>query len=155
MLFRSLRPGLDAAVAQARGVFVLALTSNPEGAAVQHRGSPSVAARIIAEVGEENRRARAGDNEPGHVGLVIGATRGEALDDLGVLDEVRRSAAIVLAPGVGAQGATPQDLAVAFRGHTDHVLAPVSRGLLGQGFAVREIRGVSTALRDQLGEALR
>ncbi|MGB3595165.1 MAG: orotidine-5'-phosphate decarboxylase, partial [Ornithinimicrobium sp.] len=33
--FESLRPGLDAAVAQGRGVFVLALTSNPEGASVQ------------------------------------------------------------------------------------------------------------------------
>src|SRR3954447_19065512 len=34
--FGSLRPALDLAAARGNGVFVLALTSNPEGASVQH-----------------------------------------------------------------------------------------------------------------------
>ncbi len=36
--FESLRPALDLAAQTGRGVFVLALTSNPEGASVQHVG---------------------------------------------------------------------------------------------------------------------
>ncbi|MGB3256717.1 MAG: orotidine-5'-phosphate decarboxylase [Ornithinimicrobium sp.] len=153
--FESLRPGLDAAVAQGRGVFVLALTSNPEGASVQQHGVPAVAAGIIGEVALENRRVRSTDDGAGHVGLVIGATQGEALRALGVLEDIRTSAAIVLAPGVGAQGATGRDLAAAFRGHADHVLAPVSRALLGQGYGLRSIRRASSALGHELAEALR
>ncbi len=122
---------------------------------MQHRGSPPVAAQIISEVARENHHAVGAGGEPGHVGLVIGATRAQALRDLGVLEQIRESAAILLAPGVGAQGATGRDLAAAFAGHTDHVLAPVSRGLLGEGFDVRGIRSVSAALGDELREALR
>ena len=46
--FESLRPALTAARETGRGVFVLALTSNPEGASVQHAGGEnSVARRIV------------------------------------------------------------------------------------------------------------
>ncbi len=152
--FEALRPGLDAAAAYGRGVFVLALTSNPEGASVQQHGSPPVAARIIDEVAAENHRAVSGPGVPGHVGLVIGATRADALRECGVLAQIRDSGAIVLAPGVGAQGATGRDLADAFAGFTDHVLAPVSRAVLGRGFGVGDIRSASVALGDELREAL-
>ncbi|HET8879562.1 MAG TPA: orotidine-5'-phosphate decarboxylase, partial [Arthrobacter sp.] len=55
--FESLRPALDLAAQAGRGVFVLALTSNPEGASVQHvGGSDSVARRIVRAAAEENRR---------------------------------------------------------------------------------------------------
>lgn len=55
--FESLRPALDLAAESGRGVFVLALTSNPEGKSVQHVGGPESVARRIAEAaGAENRR---------------------------------------------------------------------------------------------------
>ena len=50
--FESLRPALDAATANQRGTFVLALTSNPEGKSVQHVGKAedtgAVAKQVIA-----------------------------------------------------------------------------------------------------------
>ena len=56
--FESLRPALDLADLAAqtgRGVFVLALTSNPEGASVQHvGGADSVARRIVRAAAAEN-----------------------------------------------------------------------------------------------------
>ncbi len=162
--YEALRPGIDMARAHGRGVFVLALTSNPEGASVQRQGQPSVAARMIQHVSSDNDRsfdARGldvpGDAEstPGDVGLVIGATRADALSELNLLGLLRSSRAIVLAPGVGAQGATPADVAAAFVGHTSYVLAPVSRGVLAQGIGVQAIRSASAALGSALTEALR
>ena len=55
--FESLRPALDLAAQTGRGVFVLALTSNPEGASVQHvGGADSVARRIVQAAAAENQR---------------------------------------------------------------------------------------------------
>lgn len=163
--YESLRPCIDVAREHGRGVFVLALTSNPEGASVQQQGEPSVAAQIITEVGYDNAsisgtagQRRSGLDPalvPGHVGLVIGATRADDLTSLGLLEPLRDSRAIVLAPGVGAQGATPADLAAAFAGHTAYVLAPVSRGVLAQGLSVAAIRSASASFGTALGEALR
>ena len=50
--YGSLRPALDLAAATGRGVFVLALTSNPEGPEVQHAdaGGRSVAASVARAV---------------------------------------------------------------------------------------------------------
>ena len=47
--YGSLTPALNLAEASGRGVFVLALTSNPEGAGVQHavNGDQAVAAGIV------------------------------------------------------------------------------------------------------------
>jgi len=57
--FGSLEPVIDLAIANGRGVFVLCLTSNPEGASVQHAVNPvsglSVASQIAAAAGEVNR----------------------------------------------------------------------------------------------------
>ncbi len=108
--FESLRPALDLAAEYGRGVFVLALTSNPEGASVQHvGGADSVARRITEAAAAENRRYA---GTFGSVGLVVGATVGGALQDLRLdLAAVR---GIILAPGLGAQGATAADLRATF-----------------------------------------
>ncbi|MFF2317271.1 orotidine-5'-phosphate decarboxylase [Arthrobacter sp. NPDC058097] len=133
--FESLRPALDLAAQHGRGVFVLALTSNPEGASVQHvGGSDSVARRIV--------RAAAGENERyssalGSVGLVVGATVGTALADLQLdLGAVRGP---ILAPGLGAQGATPADLRRTFGAAYPQVLGTSSRDILKAGPGIREL----------------
>ena len=62
----SLTPALEMARQTGRGVFVLALTSNPEGASVQHaRGEDgtSVAGRVVSQ-----RRCQQGQGVVGHTG---------------------------------------------------------------------------------------
>ena len=57
--FESLRPALDLARETGRGTFVLALTSNPEGASVQHvGGTGSVAGSVLAAIARENATAQ-------------------------------------------------------------------------------------------------
>src|SRR5436305_313754 len=58
--FGSLRPMIDTALAYEAGVFVVVLTSNPEGAAVQHArmaDGRSVAQYMIDEIAQANRGA--------------------------------------------------------------------------------------------------
>jgi len=134
--FESLRPALDLAAEHGRGVFVLALTSNPEGASVQHvGGSDSVARRIVQSAAAENERY---SGALGSVGLVVGATVGTALADLQLdLGAVRGP---ILAPGLGAQGATPADLRRTFGAAYPQVLGTSSRDILKAGPGVRELR---------------
>ncbi|WP_284755667.1 orotidine-5'-phosphate decarboxylase [Arthrobacter sp. efr-133-R2A-120] len=146
--FESLRPALDLAAESGRGVFVLALTSNPEGKSVQHvGGSESVARRIAESAADENRRY---SGTMGSVGLVVGATIGTALVDLGLdLDAVRGP---ILAPGLGAQGATPADLRATFAAAYPAVLATSSRGILAAGPTIAGLRSATEATRDGLLE---
>lgn len=137
--YGSLRPAIDLALDQGRGVFVLALTSNPEGAEVQHarRDGVSVAATIAAHAGADNAAALAA-GELGSVGLVVGATVGTAVQDLGI--DLAASGGPILAPGLGAQGGTAQDLRRVFAGALPQVLASSSREVLGAGPDVTALR---------------
>jgi orotidine-5'-phosphate decarboxylase len=130
--YESLRPAIDLAEQTGRGLFVLALTSNPEGAAVQHavREGRSVAASVVAGAAGDNATAR-GRGELGSIGLVIGATVGTAVQDLGL--DLVSAAAPVLAPGFGAQGGTVDSLAATFGAARGQVLAASSREILGAG----------------------
>ncbi|MCC9204645.1 orotidine-5'-phosphate decarboxylase [Arthrobacter sp. zg-Y769] len=144
--FESLRPALDLAAAAGRGVFVLALTSNPEGAGVQHMGGPgsrSVAARIVDAAAAENAGPGLGS-----VGLVVGATVGTALADLGI--DLAASRAPLLAPGLGAQGATAADLRQTFAAAYPNVLATSSRGILRAGPDPRALREAALRTRSEL-----
>ncbi len=141
----SLAPAFELAVAGGKGVFVLALTSNPEGAAVQHAnsGGTSVAAQVCAHVGEVNRPF----GPVGPIGLVVGATIGPAVAGLRL--DLAGTGSILLAPGVGAQGGTPADLELVFGDAIGRVLASVSRSVLGAG-----PRGLAAAAAD-VASALR
>jgi orotidine-5'-phosphate decarboxylase len=125
--FGSLRPLLDVAYEHGRGVFVLALTSNPEGAAVQRALAPD--GRTVAQtILDDAAAANAAEGRPlGSVGVVVGATVGRHGHRL---DHLRGP---VLAPGLGAQGAGPADLAAVFGAALPDVLPAVSRELLGAG----------------------
>ena len=130
--YESLRPAIDLAEANGRGVFALCLTSNPEGASVQHavRDGRSVAARIAQGASVDNAPAREAGHL-GHVGLVVGATVGHAVQDLGL--DLAAMAGPVLAPGVGAQGATTSDLTSVFGAALPQVIASSSRSILRAG----------------------
>jgi orotidine-5'-phosphate decarboxylase len=144
--FESLRPALDLAAEYGRGVFVLALTSNAEGKSVQHvGGNDSVARRIVAATAAENQRYQ---GTLGSVGLVVGATIGSALQDLDIdLGPVRGA---ILAPGLGAQGATPSDLRATFGSVYPTVLATSSRGILAAGASVAALRSATEETLDGL-----
>jgi len=141
--FESLRPALDTAAANGRGLFVLALTSNPEGASVQHaRGSgSSVAGSIVQGAADENATAAAA-GDLGSTGLVVGATVGSAVQDLGL--DLASVNGPLLAPGVGAQGGTAEDLRRVFGDALANVLPASSREVLAAG-------PDATALRDRAG----
>ncbi|MCQ2000673.1 orotidine-5'-phosphate decarboxylase [Arthrobacter sp. zg-Y108] len=153
--FGSLRPALDLAAETGRGVFVLALTSNPEGASVQHTGDPdsrSVAARIVDAAAAENVRPEAGpEPDLGSVGLVVGATVGTALADLEI--DLAASRAPLLAPGLGAQGATAADLRRTFAAAYPNVLATSSRGILRAGPDLRSLREAALRTGSELASA--
>ncbi|MGC4893516.1 orotidine-5'-phosphate decarboxylase [Micromonospora sp. DT31] len=122
----SLAPMFSVAAAHGGGVFVLALTSNPEGAAVQRAvgaDGRTVAQAVIEEISQLNQGA-----EPlGSFGLVVGATIGETGHDLGSVNGP------LLAPGLGAQGGTPAGLRTVFGSALPWVLPSYSREVLGAG----------------------
>ncbi|MCC8247285.1 orotidine-5'-phosphate decarboxylase [Saccharothrix luteola] len=141
--FGSLDPALEAAAASGRGIFVLALTSNPEGASVQRAVGPdgrSVAQSIV----DSAARANAGLEPLGDVGLVVGATVGDHQLDLSDLH------GYVLAPGFGAQGATVADLRAVFGAELRGVLPTSSRDVLRHGPEAAKLRSAADAVRRSL-----
>ena len=149
--FESLRPALDLADENDRGTFVLALTSNPEGKSVQHVGAASesegaVAKRIIAAATAENASRQW--EQMGPCGLVVGATVGQALVDLGIDLSVFNGP--ILSPGYGAQGASAADLYPVFAGVESQVLVNSSRGVLAAGPSVEGLAKAAQAARDDL-----
>ncbi|MET7807622.1 orotidine-5'-phosphate decarboxylase [Micromonospora chersina] len=122
----SLAPMFELAAAHGGGVFVLALTSNPEGAAVQRAvgaDGRTVAQTVIDEISQLNR----GADPLGSFGLVVGATIGDTGHDLAAVNGP------LLAPGLGAQGATAADLRTVFGSSLPSVLPSYSREVLGAG----------------------
>lgn len=140
--FGSLRPAFELAQSTDKGVFVLALTSNPEGASVQHAtdGNGISVARAIAEGAAE---WNAGATPMGSVGLVVGATVGDAVRDLGI--DLAAVNGPLLCPGVGAQGASPAEVAQVFGTVRSRVLVSQSRGVLVAGPFTEKLRGAIQA----------
>jgi orotidine-5'-phosphate decarboxylase len=137
----SLKPVVDTALAHGAGVFVLALTSNPEGAQVQHARTAD--GRTVAQTVVDTAAALNAGAEPlGSVGLVVGATLGETGHDLTAVNGP------LLAPGVGAQGATAADLRTVFGSALGNVLPSVSREVLRAGPSVAALREAADRLRD-------
>ncbi|MDR2381067.1 MAG: orotidine-5'-phosphate decarboxylase [Bifidobacteriaceae bacterium] len=128
--FGSLRPALDAAARTGRGVFVLAFTSNPEGLSVQRATSPAGIAVGDAMI-QAAAAANAGATPMGSVGLVIGATIG-SFSPVGA-ELITQVNGPILAPGVGAQGAGPAQLADLFGKVRHLVLATSSRAVAAAG----------------------
>jgi orotidine-5'-phosphate decarboxylase len=145
--FGSLTPAVDLAARTGRGVFVLALTSNPEGAAVQRAsafGGTSVAQSVAEGAAERNR----GVTPLGCVGLVIGATVGSLDLDISQLNGP------ILAPGFGAQGGTVDDLRTVFGAARSSVLPSSSRDVLRHGPDQRLLRDAALRIRDVVASEL-
>lgn len=177
--FESLRPALDLAAETGRGVFVLALTSNPEGASVQHVGSDVGAlasSAVSAGAGPSPADPAAGPGDgAGPAGgsvaaRIVAAAAAEnarlagtgPLGPVGlvvgatVADRARELGidlasvrGALLAPGYGAQGATVAGMRAGFADAWPAVLATSSRGILQEG---PSFAGLTEALRRNLSD---
>ncbi|HWB50794.1 MAG TPA: orotidine-5'-phosphate decarboxylase [Stellaceae bacterium] len=126
--FGSLRPIIDIALAVQAGVFVVVRSSNPEGAALQHArmaGGMTVAEHLADRITAENAAA----DGLGPVGAVVGATLGAETEALAA----RLPNALMLVPGIGAQGATMADVRANFGAHDERVIPSISRGISRAG----------------------
>lgn len=143
--FGSLRPLLETAAAHGRGVFVLAATSNPEGAGVQRAvldDGRTVAQSMVDAAAAVNAA------DPGLVGVVVGATLTEVPDVSGL-------GGPVLVPGVGAQGGRPEDLAGLGGAQPGQLLPAVSREVLRAGPDVAAVRAAAERMRDAVAHLAR
>lgn len=144
--FGSLDPMIDTALANGAGIFVLALTSNPEGPQFQHARTAdgrTVAGAVLDAIAARN----AGAEPLGSVGAVVGATIGETSENLAVNGPL-------LVPGLGAQGGTPSDVRRIFGAAARNVLASSSREILRAGpdrSALREAAARTARSLEELG----
>ena len=145
--FGSLDPFFGVAERNDAGVFVLALTSNPEAPEVQHAiggSGRTVAGAILGDL-----RALNGNAAPmGPFGAVVGATIGSTAEDLDINGPL-------LVPGFGAQGGTVDDVQRLFAGVLDRVIVATSRGVLSAGPDVDALRGSATTLNSELVGSLK
>ncbi|MFF9913113.1 orotidine-5'-phosphate decarboxylase [Streptomyces sp. NPDC013457] len=145
--YGSLKPAVDLARENGAGLFVLALTSNPEGAEVQRavrEDGRTIGATMLAHLAEEN----AGETPMGSFGAVVGATLGDLSSfDLDINGPL-------LAPGLGAQGATPADLPAVFGTAVRNVVPNVSRGVLKHGPDASALRASAERYATEIREAV-
>jgi len=123
--FGSLSPMIDTARTHGKGVFVLALTSNPEAPELQHARTES-GQTVAGTVLDRLRRLNADEAALGSFGAVVGATIAETTEDLAIDGPL-------LVPGIGAQGGTADDVRRIFGDVLDLVLPSTSREILGAG----------------------
>ncbi len=121
-------------------LLVVTRSSNPEGRNIQAAiaGQATVEQQLLLDIGALNERLAPGAIGP--VGAVVGPTHLEPELDLAAAN------ALFLAPGVGAQGATPADVAAVFRSCPDRVMPSASRSLLAAGPDVGRLRDTVSAL---------
>jgi orotidine-5'-phosphate decarboxylase len=124
----SIEPFLAACRRAGTGIFCLVKTSNAGSADLQD-ATLSDGRRVwhqVAELVSDWGRDLVGERGLSSVGAVVGATYPRAVG------EARRlmPQAILLLPGIGAQGATPADVARAFTSGPASALVPVSRSVI-------------------------
>jgi orotidine-5'-phosphate decarboxylase len=124
----SLEPLVKACRRHGGGLFCLVKTSNPGGVHVQDLKLTDgtvvwhQVAKLVAELAEDS----VGECGLSSIGAVVGATFPRAVT------EARRllPQSVLLLPGVGAQGATPADVARAFTSGPASALVTVSRSVI-------------------------
>jgi orotidine-5'-phosphate decarboxylase len=146
----ALRGLIDRAVHADAGVFVVVRSSNPEGEALQMARLSD--GRRLADGLADAMTAwniRLAQDGPGPLGAVVGATCADAPETI-----ARLPRSFVLAPGVGAQGASFLDVASRMIGASGRVLPNVSRAVLANGGSAADIRTAIRALTEACDQAL-
>jgi orotidine-5'-phosphate decarboxylase len=130
-------------------LLVVTRSSNLEGRAVQAAIDESgrrVEDVLLDEIGKLNAALAPG--EIGPVGAVVGPADFEPGLDLA------GAQALFLAPGIGAQGATPNDVARVFSACPERVMPSASRSLLMAGPGVNDLRGTVAAMAGEFRRVL-
>jgi orotidine-5'-phosphate decarboxylase len=130
-------------------LLVVVRSSNPEGRTVQSAIAGhglTVDQRLLADIGALNARLAPG--RVGPVGAVIGPRSVDPPLDLAAAQ------GLLLAPGVGAQGAAPADVAATFASCRDRVMPSASRDLLAAGPRVGALRDAAARLNEQFRSLL-
>lgn len=148
--FGALEPFIRIATDSDGGVFVVVRSSNPEGEALQTArlaDGNTVAQHLCSQI--TRRNAAFGTEAVGPIGAVVGATCEDAAATVDALPT-----SFILAPGVGAQGATIHDVKTRMPNARGRVLPSVSRAILANGSRDTDIRTSIKALQDQSRELL-
>jgi orotidine-5'-phosphate decarboxylase len=134
--FGSLTPLFSRALDTGAYVFVVARSSNPEGTSLQEHGSPKLWHRVLDDIAEweQTRGNRT-------VGAVVGAT---VPSDLRYALECLPNA-YILAPGIGQQGATLEDINDV-TSDKKRIIVSSSRALAASGPQVADIRNAISLL---------
>ncbi|MGH9082381.1 MAG: orotidine-5'-phosphate decarboxylase, partial [Acidimicrobiales bacterium] len=148
----ALAPMVAAARRTGRGVLVVARSSNPEGLALQAAVGPggrAVGDLVLDGVAACNREEGLA---VGSVGAVVGATL--APTD-GLPGQLAAVGGVLLAPGLGAQGASVADVGALFGAcRPGTVLPSVSRSVLAAGPDPAALRQAAAQVRDELSAVL-
>ena len=143
--FGALRPVLNRAAQCDAAAFVIVRSSNPEGRSVQDArlgDGRTVADALADEITAHNTTL--GD-AVGPVGALVGAT----VDRIAANVLYRLPRSLILAPGVGAQGATLDDIRRNFGPAIGRTLPSVSRSILRHGPSPAALRQAIDRYRDQ------
>lgn len=120
-----------------KSVFLLCQTSNPSASEIQAHGNPELYLHV-AQVSKNW-------GKPGQIGLVVGATKPEALKKVRQINPD----AWILAPGIGAQGGNLQlALTAGLRADGLGMIVPVSRSVMN----AEDPRAAAAALRDEINQ---
>ena len=145
----ALAPLITMAGRTGRGVIVVTRSSNPEGRLLQEavtRSGESVEESLLAEIAAWNQSP---EIPTGTVGAVVGATLPRSVFPLSQLGGV------ILAPGLGAQGAQLREIAERFGDCAPGtVIASTSRALLANGPKPAELRRAAADLSGELAAVL-
>ena len=149
--FGTLDGAIELADRSRRGVYILALTSNPEGPQIQHAQTTdgrAVGQVVIDEAAARNAARRKDGAALGPVGVVVGATIGQTGTDFAALG------GSILSPGIGAQGATAADIAAVFKEATRFVLPSSSREVMSAGPEPAALQAAATRTLGEMKAAL-
>lgn len=142
--FEALEPVIRSARATGGGVFVVVRSSNPGGRLHQTALLPdgrSVAEALADEITAHNASI---GGDVGPVGSVIGSTLTE--EDTTIVKRLPRS--LILAPGLGAQGAEMSDVVRKFGAARGRIVPAISRAILRHGPDKTQLRDAIKRYRD-------
>ncbi len=130
------------------GLLVVTRSSNPEGRPIQaaRAGDGTVEEALLRDIGELNARLAPGTVGP--IGAVVAPS-----SQLPALPLAEMNG-LFLAPGVGAQGYTLEDVAETFAACPDRVMPSASRSLLAPGPDPARLRDAVASLAAQFATGL-
>lgn len=152
---RSLGGVINDALNNGRGVFIASLTSNQEGASLQTaiRQAGEYKGRTVAYgIASTAQKFNKGNDGMGSVGLIIGATIGQWINDSGV--DPSKFTGPILSPGYGWQGAETRDLKTVFKGTKGNVLVTVSRFIATHGPDISSLAAATESVALDIRQAL-